>query len=99
MLNTLTQCELWWKQSAPCAIHIDSGMERLGLNEDEMNRVLGTEPVKPSVIDESQARADEPDHGFNRLQIERFDRSNERVIVSQGGDQLTNSGARSSGLC
>ena len=80
VLNTLAQCELWSKQSAPCAIHIDSGMERLGLNEDEMNQVLGDpNQLNPQLLMSHLARADEPDHRFNQLQIERFNLIRQRV--------------------
>ena len=80
VLNTLAQCKLWSRQSAPCAIHVDSGMERLGLNEEEMNQMLcDLEQLNPQLLISHLARADEPDHRFNQLQIERFDLISQRV--------------------
>ena len=94
VLNTLAQCKLWSRQSAPCAIHIDSGMERLGLNEDEMNQMLSDpNQLSPQLLMSHLARADQPDHRFNQLQIERFDLIRQRVSDRFPGVEtsLTNS--------
>ena len=80
VLNTLAQCALWSKRSAPCAIHVDSGMERLGLNQNEMNQMLSDpKQLNPQLLISHLARADEPDHRFNQLQIERFHLIRQRV--------------------
>ncbi|WP_300529308.1 alanine racemase [Maricaulis sp.] len=59
----------------PCAIHFDTGMNRLGLDERETQRVLDE-----GLLDRLQVRqimshlacADEADHALNRQQLERF---------------------------
>lgn len=60
----------------PCAIHVDTGMNRLGLSLRDANG-LGAEPellasIKPSLLMSHFACADTPDHPLNARQIERF---------------------------
>ena len=81
VLNNLAQCDLWSNRSVPCAIHIDSGMERLGLNESEMNQLLSSPKLlNLQLLISHLARADEPDHHFNKLQVQRFDLIKQRVV-------------------
>lgn len=60
----------------PCAIHIDTGMNRLGLTPDEAlgfaaeNALTGA--LTPRLVMSHLACADEPDHPLNRRQLESF---------------------------
>lgn len=60
----------------PCALHLDTGMNRLGLDRDEADALLA-DPARLEGLDIRQvmshlACADEPDHALNRDQLERF---------------------------
>lgn len=62
-------------QDLPCAVHFDSGINRLGLDARETAAYLDGE--LPSRLQVRQyishlACADEPDHPLNRTQLERF---------------------------
>ena len=59
-----------------CAIHVDTGMNRLGLSIAEAQG-LGNKPelvsrIGPSLLMTHLACADDPDHELNALQLERF---------------------------
>ncbi|MTI17622.1 alanine racemase [Rhodobacteraceae bacterium RKSG542] len=82
VLNSLEEIEEWRlfnlgrETALPAAIHIDTGMNRLGLTLDEAEE-LGTkrfEDVKPflSLLMTHLSCADEPTHPLNALQLERF---------------------------
>ena len=75
-LNTLAQIERWDGQG-PAALHIDTGMNRLGLSTAEVAAVAGRRELLEGVdlVMTHLACADEPDHPLNREQLERFDRA------------------------
>ena len=58
------------------AIHIDTGMNRLGLSMDEANALAADRDlvaaVSPSLLMSHLACSDEPEHPMNRTQVERF---------------------------
>jgi alanine racemase len=60
----------------PCAIHVDTGMNRLGLTPGEAvafaqeNALTGA--ITPRVLMSHLACADDPDHPLNRQQLESF---------------------------
>lgn len=56
-------------------IKVDTGMNRLGLSDEAFKRVMsaGNQGLNIVGIMTHFARADEPDHEMNRLQITRFD--------------------------
>lgn len=60
----------------PCAIHVDTGMNRLGLTPDEAISFAGenalTRAVTPRLLMSHLACADEPGHPLNRRQTESF---------------------------
>lgn len=62
-------------QNLPAALHIDTGMNRLGLGADEA-ATLRTDGlpqgIKPVLLMSHLACADQPDHELNRLQQQRF---------------------------
>ncbi|PPR61086.1 MAG: Alanine racemase, biosynthetic, partial [Alphaproteobacteria bacterium MarineAlpha4_Bin2] len=81
MLNDLCQLEMWLAYcrvigSLPAALHVDTGMSRLGLSAVEQERLLS----EPGLVEGLQCRylishlacADTPDHLLNRRQQADF---------------------------
>jgi alanine racemase len=62
----------------PCAVHIDSGMNRLGLSADEVDQVAEARDlwrtVTLSLVMSHLACADEPNHPKSEMQRQTFDR-------------------------
>lgn len=89
VLNALDEVERWnaaARQAGrplPAAIHIDTGMNRLGLPRQELAR-LSDEPARLSGIDTRYvmshlACAEEPDHPLNQAQLDAFNRRRARL--------------------
>lgn len=84
ILNSLDQIDLWagyWKARGsrrPCAIHVDTGMNRLGLSEAEAlgfaDRNTREHLVTPILLMSHLACADQRGHPLNRQQLESFQR-------------------------
>ena len=72
VLNTPEQCRLWIEVSESAVVHLDTGMERLGLSIEEFVEVSSSSQLKIEMLMSHFARADEPDHPFNQTQIDRF---------------------------
>ncbi len=75
VLNTLAQLDLW---SGPAALHIDTGMNRLGLSPEDAT-ALAAAPRRLDAIDlrfiiSHLACADEADHAMNPEQQQLFNR-------------------------
>lgn len=65
-----------------CAVHVDSGMNRLGLSAAEIDQVAGTEvwqTFKLALVMSHLACADEPDHAKNEAQRKLFDEARARL--------------------
>lgn len=62
----------------PAALHIDTGIHRLGLSEAEFNSVMEnpalTDAFTPSLIMSHLACGSEPDHPKNKEQLQKFQR-------------------------
>jgi len=78
VLNSLAQIANW-QSSAPrdAAIHIDTGMNRLGLPPDELATLVGESKARLKGLNlvlwlSHLACADAPDHAMNPLQRDRF---------------------------
>lgn len=69
MLNSLPQIEAWG-QTGPCALHVDTGMSRLGVTFEEAKSL--PMPAGLMLISSHLACADEPDQPMNRYQLEEF---------------------------
>jgi alanine racemase len=77
VLNTRAEMRRWGS-AGPAAVHIDTGMSRLGLTADDIG-ALELEADRVPAVDVRYvlthlACADEPDHPLNRAQLEAFDR-------------------------
>ncbi|MGS4884316.1 alanine racemase [Roseibium sp. MB-4] len=63
-------------RSFPAAVHVDTGIHRLGLSGDEFGTALADPalmaPFKPSLLMSHLACASDPDHPMNKEQLARF---------------------------
>lgn len=77
----------------PCAIHVDTGMNRLGLSPDEAIAFAGdnslTGAITPCLLMSHLACADEPQDALNRKQLESFQAV--RQAFSETDSSLANS--------
>ncbi len=80
VLNSLEQIDIWSRAAAhqPCAIHADTGMNRLGLTVDEAlafaERNAREKLVRPVLLMSHLACADDPAHPLNQKQLQSFQR-------------------------
>lgn len=82
VLNSLEQIETWsqaarrCEQPWPAGLHVDTGMSRLGLPENELHMLISQpdrlQGVALSLIMSHMACADDPDHPLNAKQLSRF---------------------------
>ena len=73
VLNSLEQIDLWAGR-ASAALHLDTGMNRLGLSEAQWAEAAGRLP-RPAVLVSHLACGDEFEHPKNRRQLEAFNRA------------------------
>ncbi len=74
VLNSAVQTKAWFQDdNGPCAIQIDSGMNRLGMEPDEFAS-LGTLPETVDLIMSHMGNADDPGHPMNAQQLAEFTR-------------------------
>jgi alanine racemase len=89
VLNSAEEIKEWAAYSAdtgeklPCAVHIDSGMNRLGLSADEVEAIAGSASLwssfELSLVMSHLACADDPDHPKSEAQRNLFDRLRARL--------------------
>ncbi|WP_425418829.1 alanine racemase [Oricola indica] len=102
VLSGIEQIELWarfcrerWLH-APCAIGVDTGMNRLGLTVEEAlafrARNIADHLVSPVLVMSHLACGDAPDHPLNKQQRESFQR------VAAAFDDIDSSLANSAGI-
>ncbi|TDH35917.1 alanine racemase [Pseudohoeflea suaedae] len=74
VLNSLDQIAAWTSagNDRPAALHIDTGMNRLGITPAEAVEIAENRAVEPTLVMSHFACADSPDHPLNAIQIERF---------------------------
>lgn len=81
VLGSLAEIEEWagfcrGRAPLPAALHVDTGMNRLGLAAGEAETLVERGDLltafSPALIMSHLACADMPDHPLNRLQLERF---------------------------
>ncbi|MEM8767142.1 MAG: alanine racemase [Pseudomonadota bacterium] len=79
ILNDLAQVALWIPhRERPAALHIDTGMTRLGVMSDELTAALsmsssGLEALNLTLLMSHFACADDPQHPMNAAQLKRFE--------------------------
>jgi alanine racemase len=80
VLNTLEQVERW-RARGPAALHLDTGMNRLGLGEGDVDALAKRRELTAglALVMTHLACADEPEHPQNREQLERFVRLRARL--------------------
>lgn len=83
VLNTSEQIDRWSAVGAACAVHVDTGMNRLGVSVDQAIAALGNAEARErlglQLLMTHLACADEPENENNRLQLERFAAVREHV--------------------
>ena len=72
VLNTQAQLEAWAPQSAPCAVHVDTGMQRLGLPWAQAAEACLGRSLQIELLITHMARADEPGHASITEQTQRI---------------------------
>lgn len=71
VLNSSAQCIQWANTRKPAAIHVDTGMQRLGIPIDQF-QAIASELASPIILMISHfANADVPEHDSNATQSER----------------------------
>lgn len=100
VLNHLAQAELWRRAGGdrPCALHVDTGMHRLGFPPDTAAEAFAG--LRPALLMTHLACADEPVHPLNRRQLEVFAAVRARLPglpVSIGNSAATLSGPERAG--
>lgn len=102
VLGSLPELEQWSAFAEqqgtrlPAALHVDTGMNRLGLSASEISHVLAhpelTSPFTLCLLMSHLACADEPDHPKNQEQLARFE------ALSNAFPEVTRSLANSAGV-
>lgn len=93
VLNSAAEVEEWASFGAnqgeklACAVHIDTGMNRLGLSSSEVDRVAAArdlwQTLTLSLVMSHLACADEPEHPKSEAQRSAFDRLRARLPLAQ----------------
>lgn len=81
-LGSLAEIEEWRREAAlagralPAALHFDTGLSRLGFDEAETHRLIGSAAslagLDIALVMSHLACSDEPEHPLNALQLSRF---------------------------
>ena len=89
VLNTADEVREWagfcttQRERLPCAVHIDTGMNRLGLSAEEVDQIAAAAQVWSALdlalVMSHLACADEPNHLKNEAQRRTFDRLRKRL--------------------
>jgi len=74
VLNSLTQATLWARArpGAPAALHIDTGMNRLGAEPTELDAIKNLDDLNISLVMSHLACGSEPQRSMNARQLETF---------------------------
>jgi alanine racemase len=91
VLNSLPQIEEWLARSdaeagRPVILHLDTGMARLGLDTEDVRRLLDDRQIlarlNVSLLMSHLACADEPDNEMNRRQLSAFETVRRQMVGS-----------------
>ena len=85
VVNSATQLRVW-SQQHPFAVHLDTGMHRLGVEMYDWQAFVGELTQPPAMVVSHFARSDEPHHPANLQQIESV-RNLVSAIALKFGDQ------------
>jgi alanine racemase len=90
VLNSVEQLERW-RGRGPAALHLDTGMNRLGLAADDVAKVAARRELLAGIelVMTHLACADTPEHPLNREQVERFARL--RALLPSAPTSIGNS--------
>jgi len=95
VLNTVMQVQAWLSVAAPCAVHVDTGMSRLGMSPEEFTQTFEgsslAEKLQLQYVMMHFACADEADNPCNERQLEVFERA--RRCVGAIRTSIANSAA------
>lgn len=73
ILNEISQVDLWKGHTQPCAIHFDTGINRLGFSEFETDQFLnGSNDLNISLILSHLINSEQADHKSNKEQRDQF---------------------------
>ncbi len=72
VLNTPQQAATWAPRKLPAALHLDTGMRRLGMTAEQAADVFAAQALDVNLVMTHLARADEPGDAFNSIQLQRF---------------------------
>ncbi len=83
VINSLAQATLWaeTRPGAPCAVHADVGIHRLGVPAEELSDVLSLRDLKPTLFMAHLSCAGAPDDPTNEAELKRF-----RTLAADAGD-------------
>ena len=96
VLNDETQVERWREhRETPAAVHVDTGMQRLGFDHSTFSRSV-FDGINVSLVVSQLACADDPAHPMNRRQVERFQRI--RTLFPDALGSLANSAGALTGI-
>jgi alanine racemase len=78
VISSVGQLSDWLKSGlrTECALHLDTGMSRLGLSDADINTVEGA--ITPSLVMSHLASADDAEHEKNEQQLARFNALSKR---------------------
>jgi len=72
VLNSLAQIKLW-DARAPAALHIDTGMNRLGIGPEELTQtMMALKDISPVLVMSHLACGSDLKHPMNAVQLKRF---------------------------
>ncbi len=97
VLNTVEQIHAWRETGQPAVLHVDTGMQRLGLPWDGAGEWRSEVTMNVSLLMTHFARADSPEDPFTQLQIQRI-RDVAQSFDPQPGLSLCNSAGLLTGL-
>ncbi len=77
VLNNADQVRRWisHKPGAPCALHVDTGMNRLGASVDDLSELAALSDLNVDVLMSHLACGSEPDHPMNSEQRTAFEKA------------------------
>ena len=91
IINELSQARLWQGRPEPCGIHFDTGINRLGLDEEETDYFLNNRPdLNLSLMMSHFIQSEIGNHPSNQIQLDRFMRI--RYMLNDVPASLCNSG-------